>query len=478
MSRVPSPRLIGMALAGAATCAFARAALAVVTLPIAAPVACRVSFVSGNDWTVYAADPAVPGAIAGAPLGLLKPICLARWSRGCPPGAIAYGHPRRTPGRRTPIRSWVARGCWAPGVTPDAPGDLARYVFVRSIDLPHVGSAWLRLAADDFAEVRVNGTRVGAIGSVHDIAAAAAAHCVSRDLRSRAVSRGRQEHDQHHRADGPSSYVGCAGGLPLPAEPGGRVVRRQRRRLRPAAAVGTVARRPRHRAPARLHQRRRQLSAGSAHRPRPVVLRVGDRARRPVRVVRSVDEKAAGLTDGDGLAYLTPPGATHPVAFFNPTDAVRYPGGTLALQPGQLALHPGPAGEYAIARWQASDPGRVAVTAEFVGLSSHPPYPATTTDVHVRRGGGALASGTLNLGGTGNTFRYTATLDVAARDDRFRGRLRQRRVRARQHGRRSDRLPLLNPVARRLRGEPARQMRGCRKQMRYRRFIGNLAIES
>src|SRR5262249_46086668 len=81
---------------------------------------------------------------------------------------------------------------------------------------------------------------------------------------------------------------------------------------------------------------------------------------------------------GDGLVYRTPADATHHVAFLNPPAAVRYPGGALSLQPGQLALHPGPAGDYAIARWQATEPGRVTVSAEFFGLSSLPPYPATT----------------------------------------------------------------------------------------------------
>lgn len=47
---------------------------------------------------------------------------------------------------------------------------------------------------------------------------------------------------------------------------------------------------------------------------------------------------------------------------------------------GQLALHPGGGGEYAVLRWTAPDNGAIVLTASFLGIDYSGP---TTTDAHV-----------------------------------------------------------------------------------------------
>lgn len=78
---------------------------------------------------------------------------------------------------------------------------------------------------------------------------------------------------------------------------------------------------------------------------------------------------------------------------------------TIHLDPHQLALHPGSAGQYSIVRFTAQTTGLYSVSAVFNGADSKP----TTTDVHVLFGGvdQAFAGNTLNLNGNGNAATYT-----------------------------------------------------------------------
>ena len=63
---------------------------------------------------------------------------------------------------------------WAPSITAaTSPADLAKYAFSRTFHLPGSPVAGsIQIAADDFAEIRVNGMSVGSIGSVTDISLA------------------------------------------------------------------------------------------------------------------------------------------------------------------------------------------------------------------------------------------------------------------------------------------------------------------
>ncbi len=130
---------------------------------------------SDASWDAFSGDPTIPGAVF---LGKAQPVCLnATTPAGCPAGAVLYGDPATiawTADLSTiPGAVWV----WAPGVTgATTPADLAQVFLTKTITLPAIPlSASISVAADDFAEVVVNGVPVGATGSVTDPALAAAA---------------------------------------------------------------------------------------------------------------------------------------------------------------------------------------------------------------------------------------------------------------------------------------------------------------
>jgi alpha-galactosidase len=78
-------------------------------------------------------------------------------------------------------------------------------------------------------------------------------------------------------------------------------------------------------------------------------------------------------------------------------------------EPGSLAFHPGPKGEYSVVRWTAPTAGEVAIAATFRGIDAAP----TTTDVHVLQAGKALFDGWLSLEGRGPVAEYAGKVTVA-----------------------------------------------------------------
>jgi hypothetical protein len=101
----------------------------------------------------------------------------------------------------------------------------------------------------------------------------------------------------------------------------------------------------------------------------------------------------------------------NPGAYVNP-GATAVTLSTLTAQPGQFLMHPGPLGQYAIARWTAPQAGSYVVQAVFTGLDVGP----TTTDVHVQHDGVDVAAGSINVGGAGNVFQASPSVVVAAGD--------------------------------------------------------------
>ena len=77
---------------------------------------------------------------------------------------------------------------------------------------------------------------------------------------------------------------------------------------------------------------------------------------------------------------------------------------TITVAPGQLDLHPGPSGEYAVVRFTAPTASTYSFFGGFSGVDSGP----TTTDVHVLLDGAVFASGGLNINGGGNTVFLTS----------------------------------------------------------------------
>ena len=166
---------------------------------------------SDASWDVFSSDPTIPGAVF---LGKAQPVCLnATTPANCPAGALLYGNPATaawTADLSTlPGAVWV----WVPGVTgATTTADLAQAFFTKTITLPAAPlSASISVAADDFAQVLVNGFVVGIAGSAIDPAAAAAAGAglTTFDITSQLVPGDNRIVVQG--VNGPASFASCGG---------------------------------------------------------------------------------------------------------------------------------------------------------------------------------------------------------------------------------------------------------------------------
>ena len=149
------------------------AALAVLTFgqtrgALAAPGPTTTTFGSDPSWPAFTDYPAaaLPGS-SGASLGNGQYVCLNQSSPyPCPTGATDFGSPYTawtSDLGSIPGAGWI----WRSGVTAVSMGaDLAQVVFSRKVIVQgQPSSAWIAIAADDYAEIRVNGALVGSIGS-------------------------------------------------------------------------------------------------------------------------------------------------------------------------------------------------------------------------------------------------------------------------------------------------------------------------
>jgi hypothetical protein len=135
--------------------------------------ACTINFVSGSDWASYSDDPVSnPNAVA---IGPAQPVCLNDGlPANCPVGALSYGiygSGWEASLASIPGALWI----WGAGISMSDQAALVRFYFTRTVTLGTNPSGTLGIAADDYAEVYVNGTSVGSIGSVTDSPTAAAA---------------------------------------------------------------------------------------------------------------------------------------------------------------------------------------------------------------------------------------------------------------------------------------------------------------
>ncbi len=95
-------------------------------------------------------------------------VCLnASNPRTCPSDAILYNRPSsgwRADLSSIPGANWI----WAPGITGDSPSaSLAQFSFQKTFHLPGIPlSGSISVAADDFAEIVINGNSAGIIGSI------------------------------------------------------------------------------------------------------------------------------------------------------------------------------------------------------------------------------------------------------------------------------------------------------------------------
>jgi hypothetical protein len=131
-----------------------------------------------------------------------------------------------------------------------------------------------------------------------------------------------------------------------------------------------------------------------------------------------VVDALAGKTDGldywsGPVAEPSPPG-DFPLVAHNGTGNVVIAAHTVRVEPGQLLLHPGPNGEYAVLRFTTDVAGAYSFAVGFLGLDFVGP---TTTDVHVFVDGQSIFDGVVDRYGEGPTFHDVRMLPVGATID-------------------------------------------------------------
>jgi hypothetical protein len=129
-------------------------------------------------------------------------------------------------------------------------------------------------------------------------------------------------------------------------------------------------------------------------------------------------DKANGFVSPDTYFSIPPV----PQLQFNPTAAPSHPsegnlaGDDWALAPGRVALAPGTAGQFAIARFSPPAPGTYSVSGFFEGLCGDNNSPVTTADVHVQHNQVDVGAGFLNTNGGGDTFSFSSEMSLLAGD--------------------------------------------------------------
>ena len=145
------------------------------------PGNCTVAFASDASWSSFAGTRSQEGASysKGALLGPARYVCANDATpANCPAGALLYKHlpPRRSPldednppasqgwrgNRDFPEAYWI----WRADVLPAAAAPFAVVVLEKSFVLGARPSGTMQIAVDDFAQVFVNHTSVGSLGSV------------------------------------------------------------------------------------------------------------------------------------------------------------------------------------------------------------------------------------------------------------------------------------------------------------------------
>lgn len=143
-----------------------RGLLVLAVLAPTAAHAATITFVSDTSWTTTNS--------ANVNIGNSQRVCLnAANPSPCPAGATQYGYGGggwTTNLSAIPGAAWI----WAPGITgASSPAENAVYTFTRTFDLtgaPLGGS--ISVAADDMAQIYVNGIWMAQIGSQTNVVAA------------------------------------------------------------------------------------------------------------------------------------------------------------------------------------------------------------------------------------------------------------------------------------------------------------------
>jgi len=104
------------------------------------------------------------------------------------------------------------------------------------------------------------------------------------------------------------------------------------------------------------------------------------------------------------------PAGREPWATLNPSAQPVQTPFNFTWPPRQVALHPGPRGQYSVVRWTAPAADRYSIAATFTGLFK------ATTDVYLLHNGRSQFAKQLNMGGSPNKAMHTSELALANGD--------------------------------------------------------------
>lgn len=93
-----------------------------------------------------------------------------------------------------------------------------------------------------------------------------------------------------------------------------------------------------------------------------------------------------------GSGDTSPPTAHPHVSHNGTTSDIAYNTSEIVWRPGDVEMHPGEGGQYAVVRWTAPWSGPFDLRVSFEGMNAI----GTTTDVHVSLNGAELSSGAIN----------------------------------------------------------------------------------
>jgi hypothetical protein len=134
-----------------------------------------VTFASGPDWASYSSPWLSDGGLSvsvALGLGPARDVCIAMDDPpNCPAGALLYTHtatPGWTAGAAIPQAFWIWRG----DVEVNQSADYQVATFQKSFVVGAQPTGLIQVAADDMAQVFVNGIPVGSVGSITDVTVA------------------------------------------------------------------------------------------------------------------------------------------------------------------------------------------------------------------------------------------------------------------------------------------------------------------
>lgn len=171
------------------------------------PDDCGASLASGPSWNTS--------------FGPAQHVCLSPSSpANCPNDALVYANGF---GWSADISTLGGTWIWRPGISTSDPSDLVQVSFTRMFTLHGSPTGSITIAADDYAQVVVNGAVVGSIGSIVDptVAQAAQAALTTFDL-SKNLVEGVNTITVIGQ-NGPASFGGCGGACTYAQNPAGVV---------------------------------------------------------------------------------------------------------------------------------------------------------------------------------------------------------------------------------------------------------------